>query len=41
MDYTLTFEEYIQQELQRYTNENDSEYDDYTYSMDIEYTTQE
>lgn len=41
MTYTLTFEEYTKQELEWYTNENEEEYDDYTYSMDIEYTTQE
>ncbi len=38
----LTFEEYITEEIKEYdTKCKEVEYDDYTISVDIDYTTQE
>lgn len=42
MPYTLTFEEYVKNELKDEDIKNkEVEYDDYTISVDIDYTTQD
>ena len=42
MSYTLTFEEYIIEEIKEYDIKNkECEYDDYSMITDIDYTTQE
>jgi hypothetical protein len=42
MTYTLTFEEYVKNEIKEYDIKNkEYDYDDYSIVMDIDYTTQE
>lgn len=41
MSKTLTFEEYIAEALKEEDVKNEYDYDDYSMSVEIEYTTQE
>jgi hypothetical protein len=42
MSYTLTFEEYITEEIKEYDIKNkEYEYDDYSMIIEVDYTTQE